>query len=60
MWRNARRQGLHFAAAALTANGVSLVKDVHDTPWRTREFVIKDDQGHICTSVKEAEYRRLP
>jgi len=23
-----------------------LVKDVHDTPWGTRELVIKDDQGH--------------
>jgi catechol 2,3-dioxygenase-like lactoylglutathione lyase family enzyme len=34
------------AAAALKANGVRLVKDVHDTPWGTREFVIKDDQGH--------------
>jgi catechol 2,3-dioxygenase-like lactoylglutathione lyase family enzyme len=34
------------AAAALKANGVSLVKDVHDTPWGTREVVIKDDQGH--------------
>lgn len=32
--------------AALRANGVSLVKDVHDTPWGTREAVIKDDQGH--------------
>jgi catechol 2,3-dioxygenase-like lactoylglutathione lyase family enzyme len=34
------------AVAALKANGVRLVKDVHDTPWGTREFVIKDDQGH--------------
>jgi catechol 2,3-dioxygenase-like lactoylglutathione lyase family enzyme len=34
------------AAAALKANGVSLVKDVHETPWGTREVVIKDDQGH--------------
>ena len=34
------------AAAALKANGVSLVKDVHDTPWGTREVVINDDQGH--------------
>jgi catechol 2,3-dioxygenase-like lactoylglutathione lyase family enzyme len=33
-------------AAALKANGVPLVKDVHDTPWRTREFVIRDNQGH--------------
>src|SRR5437016_2020866 len=34
------------AAAALKANGVPLVKDVHETPWGTRELVIKDDQGH--------------
>ena len=34
------------AAEALKRNGVRLVKDVHDTPWGTREFVIKDDQGH--------------
>ena len=34
------------AAAAVKANGVPLVRDVHDTPWGTREFVIKDDQGH--------------
>jgi catechol 2,3-dioxygenase-like lactoylglutathione lyase family enzyme len=34
------------AAAALKANGVHLVKDVHETAWGTREFVIKDDQGH--------------
>lgn len=34
------------AAAALKANGVSVVKDVHETPWGTKEIVIKDDQGH--------------
>jgi catechol 2,3-dioxygenase-like lactoylglutathione lyase family enzyme len=34
------------AAAALKANGISLVKDVHETPWGTKEVVIKDDQGH--------------
>ena len=33
-------------AAALKANGVPIVKDVHETPWGTREVVIKDDQGH--------------
>jgi catechol 2,3-dioxygenase-like lactoylglutathione lyase family enzyme len=27
-------------------NGVALAIDLHDTPWETREFVIKDDQGH--------------
>lgn len=34
------------AADALKGNGVRLEKDVHDTPWGTREFVCKDDQGH--------------
>jgi catechol 2,3-dioxygenase-like lactoylglutathione lyase family enzyme len=34
------------AATALKRNGVPLVKDVHETDWGTREFVIKDDQGH--------------
>ena len=34
------------AAAALKREGVRLVKDVHETPWGTRELVIKDDQGH--------------
>jgi predicted enzyme related to lactoylglutathione lyase len=33
-------------ADTLKRNGVRLVKDVHDTPWGTREFVIKDSQGH--------------
>jgi len=33
-------------ADALKRNGVHLVKDVHETPWGAREFVIKDDQGH--------------
>jgi uncharacterized glyoxalase superfamily protein PhnB len=27
-------------------NGVHLVRDVHETAWGTREFVIKDNQGH--------------
>ncbi len=34
------------AASALKRNGVPLIKDVHETAWGTREFVIKDDQGH--------------
>ena len=34
------------AADALKRNGVRLAKDVHDTPWGTREFAIKDNQGH--------------
>jgi catechol 2,3-dioxygenase-like lactoylglutathione lyase family enzyme len=33
-------------AEMLKKNGVALVSDVHDTDWGTREFVIKDDQGH--------------
>jgi catechol 2,3-dioxygenase-like lactoylglutathione lyase family enzyme len=33
-------------ADGLKRNGVRLVKDVHDTPWGTKEFAIKDDQGH--------------
>ncbi|MFD1673259.1 VOC family protein [Alicyclobacillus fodiniaquatilis] len=51
------REGEHFhlyletddavaTAEALKARGVNLVKDVHKTPWGTREFVIEDDQGH--------------
>jgi catechol 2,3-dioxygenase-like lactoylglutathione lyase family enzyme len=33
-------------ADTLKRNGVHLVKDVHETAWGTREFVIKDNQGH--------------
>jgi catechol 2,3-dioxygenase-like lactoylglutathione lyase family enzyme len=38
--------GIADFAAQLKANGVELVKDVHETPWNTREIVIHDDQGH--------------
>lgn len=38
--------GVAAFAAQLKANGVPLVKDVHETPWSTREIVIHDDQGH--------------
>jgi catechol 2,3-dioxygenase-like lactoylglutathione lyase family enzyme len=34
------------AADALRRSGVPLVEDVHDTAWGTREFVVRDDQGH--------------
>ncbi len=34
------------AAAMVKANGVALVSGPRDTAWGTREFVIKDDQGH--------------
>lgn len=30
----------------LKDRGVALVKEVHETQWQTREFVIRDDQGH--------------
>lgn len=33
-------------ASRLRALGVPLVRDVHETPWGTREIVIHDDQGH--------------
>ena len=38
--------GVATLAAQLRAHGVSMVKDVQETPWGTREFVIRDDQGH--------------
>ena len=34
------------AADHLRQRGVALVRDVHETPWGTRECVIRDDQGH--------------
>ena len=34
------------AASSLKSKDVRFVKDVHDTPWGTREFAVKDDQGH--------------
>src|SRR5438128_12619034 len=33
-------------ADTLKRNGVQLVKEVHQTTWGTKEFVINDDQGH--------------
>lgn len=33
-------------AEELKQKGVVLIKDVHETPWHTREIVIRDDQGH--------------
>ena len=50
-------QGEHFhlyfetddaaaTADTLKRNGVQLVKEVHQTTWGTKEFVINDDQGH--------------
>jgi catechol 2,3-dioxygenase-like lactoylglutathione lyase family enzyme len=34
------------AAEEVRRAGVPLAKEVHMTPWGTREFVIHDDQGH--------------
>ena len=34
------------AAERLRLAGVDFERAVHETPWRTREFVIRDDQGH--------------
>lgn len=33
-------------AEAWVRKGVRLVSELTDTAWQTREFVIKDDQGH--------------
>lgn len=33
-------------AEELKRKGVSLVRDVHETAWRTRELVIRDPDGH--------------
>ena len=51
----AREQHLHLyfdtpdvdaAARECRQAGVFMVSDVHDTHWGTREFVVRDDQGH--------------
>jgi catechol 2,3-dioxygenase-like lactoylglutathione lyase family enzyme len=34
------------AAKKLAKKGVEFIRDVHDTAWGTREFVVRDDQGH--------------
>ena len=34
------------AADEVRRAGVPLVEEVHVTPWGTREFVVRDDQGH--------------
>ena len=39
-------EGVAEFAEHLKARGVSMVEDVHETDWNTREFVIHDDQGH--------------
>jgi uncharacterized glyoxalase superfamily protein PhnB len=37
----------HATAEAFRKKGIHLPKEVHETLWRTREFSVKDDQGHI-------------
>jgi catechol 2,3-dioxygenase-like lactoylglutathione lyase family enzyme len=37
---------IETVANELKASGVTVVKDVHETPWATKELIIKDDQGH--------------
>lgn len=34
------------AAEAVRRAGVPLAKELHETAWGTREFVVHDDQGH--------------
>ncbi len=50
--------GLSELAAQLEAGGVKLVKDVHKTPWNTRELVIHDDQGHTLYFGEGTESQR--
>ena len=33
-------------AERLRRAGVRFERDVHETEWQTREFIIRDDQGH--------------
>jgi len=33
-------------AGELKRKGVPFVQDVHETAWRTREFIIRDPDGH--------------
>ena len=39
-------EGVGEFAEKLKSRGVTMVEDVHETDWNTREFVIHDDQGH--------------
>ncbi len=35
-----------IAVEAVKKAGIPLVRELEKTPWGTREFVIRDDQGH--------------
>ena len=37
---------VNAAADACRRAGVRLAIEVHQTPWGTREFAVRDDQGH--------------
>ena len=39
-------EGVAELADELKRKGVTIVKDVHETPWGTRETVVYDNQGH--------------
>ena len=39
-------EGVDDLAETLKLRGISFVNEVHETAWSTREFVIRDDQGH--------------
>jgi len=39
-------KGVADLAEQLKSRGLTLLMDVHETPWNTREIVIHDDQGH--------------
>lgn len=41
-------------ATELRAKGVHLVREIHNTPWGTREFAITDDQGHTLYFGEDA------
>jgi uncharacterized glyoxalase superfamily protein PhnB len=34
------------AAEHLRRTGVHFEREVHETPWQTREFIVKDNEGH--------------
>ena len=33
-------------AETLTKRGIRFTKEVHETPWGTKELAIRDNQGH--------------
>lgn len=45
------------AAGELKGRGVGLLKEPHDTPWGTRELVIRDPDGHTLYFGQRARMR---